>query len=793
MYLESSPGFQMSSLTTRRVIQMSAVLLLTIAISLATGCAGISSANTQTSSSNAPAVKVNLSPASVNVTSRQQIQFAATLTSTTNTAVTWRASEGTITANGLFTAPEVTSARKLTVTATSVADNNAIAKSDVTVSPLVKLAMPPHSLPGGTPGVEYNASLTAEGGIAPYTWQVNHGSLPQGISLDRASGVIAGTTSQEGDFSFTASVTDSNSTNVTADLTLKVAKAITGKFDGPAELPRVYVKTDLAQTPAPGTVISVPNGGDFRQALNRAKCGDTIELQAGAVYTGQFELPAKNCDDGHWIIVRTSAANSSLPAAGTRISPCYAGVHSLPGRPAFNCVSTRNVMAKVQFGGTGSGPIIYSTGANHYRLIGLEITRKPKTGVVYNLAVREKGGSAHHIIFDRCWIHGTAQDETQRGVMMSGTRHMAVIDSFLNDFHCVSRKGACIDSQAIAGGLGTVAMGPFKIVNNFLEAAAENIELGGDSATTTPADIEVRHNHLFKPMIWKLGQPGFVGGHSGDPFIVKNLFELKNAQRVLFEGNVLENTWGGFSQCGFGIVIGPKNQAIGTENVCPLCQVTDITIRYVKVRHVAGGMQLGNGVSANGGVALAGERYSIHDVIIDDIDDVKYEGHGTFAQVSMGKGSPILRDVTIDHVTAFQPGVMLNIGDDLSVNEPMKNFVFTNNLTNAGAAPIRTTGGGTTNCAYDSAPKVALQKCFQPYTFTHNAVIDTPSNFPPANYPGGNFFPASAGAMHFVNYAEGDGGNYRLQAASPYKNAGTDGKDVGADIGAIEEATSGVE
>jgi hypothetical protein len=336
-------------------------------------------------------------------------------------------------------------------------------------------------------------------------------------------------------------------------------------------------------------------------------------------------------------------------------------------------------------------------------------------------------------------------------------------------------------------------MGPFKIVNNFLEAAAENIELGGDSATTTPADIEVRHNHMFKPLIWKQGHPGFVGGHSGDPFIVKNLFELKNAQRVLFEGNILENSWGGFSQCGFGIVIGPKNQAIGTENVCPLCQVTDITIRYVKISHVGGGMQLGNGVSSNGGVGLAGERYSIHDVMIDDIDDVEYEGHGTFAQASMGKGAPVLKDVTINHVTAFQPGVMLNIGDDLSVNDAMKNFVFTNNLTNAGTAPIRTTGGGTTNCAYEPLPKVALQKCFQPYTFKNNAVINTPSNYPPGHYPAGNFFPASAAAIHFLNYADGKGGNYRLENISPFKNAGTDGKDLGADIDAIEQATSDAE
>src|SRR6266571_4241328 len=85
-------------------------------------------------------------------------------------------------------------------------------------------------------------------------------------------------------------------------------------------------------------------------------------------------------------------------------------------------------------------------------------------------------------------------------------------------------------------------------------------------AAATPTDIEIRGNHFFKPMSWKPGEPGFVGGASGRPFIVKNLFELKNAQRVLLEGNLLENCWGGFSQNGYAVLLTPKNQS----NQCPL-------------------------------------------------------------------------------------------------------------------------------------------------------------------------------------------------------------------------------
>jgi len=737
-------------------------------------------------------IAINVSPATATISSGGRQQFSAALTSTSNTAVTWQASLGAISSSGLFTAPSVAASTKVTVTATSVADGSSVATSQVTVLPLGKLVFTINSLPGGTAGTSYSTTLTATGGNAPYLWQITGGALPKGLSLDQNNGVISGITSQTGTFSFTASVTDARSTSVKASLVLAVNSATTRNFDGPAELPRVYVSSDLANTPAPGNVIFVARGGDLQQALNSAKCGDTITLQAGAVFTGSFTVPAQPCDDAHWIIVRTSAPDSSLPPEGTRMTPCYAGVSSLPGRPALNCTSTNNVLAKLQFSNQGSGPITLANGANHYRFIGLEITRTPATGIVYNL-VFSQDNAADHIIFDRSWLHGTAQDETGRGIGLSGTTYVAIVDSYFSDFHCVSRTGACVDAQAIAGGNGDLPSGPYKIVDNFLEASAECFILGGGAATVTPTDIEIRRNHFFKPMTWLRGQPGYVGGADGNAFGVKNLFELKNAQRVLFEANVLENTWGGFSQAGFAILLTPKNQAIGPDNVCPVCQVTDVTIRYVTISHVGGAMQLGNGLSSNGGAPLAGQRYSVHDVTADDIDATKYIGYGTFAQVSMGRGAPVLQDVTINHVTGFQPGVMLNLGDDTTVNPLMSNFVFTNNIVNAGSSPTQTTGGGTANCAYSPAPLTSLPACFQPYTFSHNAIIASPANFPPSRYPSGNFFPATTGAVAFVNYNNGKGGDYHLGSTSPYKNAGTDGKDLGADLEAIQAAIAGVE
>jgi hypothetical protein len=44
-----------------------------------------------------------------------------------------------------------------------------------------------------------------------------------------------------------------------------------------------------------------------------------------------------------------------------------------------------------------------------------------------------------------------------------------------------------------------------------------------------------------------------------------------------------------------------------------------------------------------------------------------------------------------------------------------------------------------------------------------------------------------------VNYKNGNGGDYHLQSSSPFKNAGTDGKDLGADMDALEAEIAGVE
>ena len=86
-------------------------------------------------------------------------------------------------------------------------------------------------LPGGVVGAAYSQALSATGGTQPYTWSVSSGTLPGGLTLDAASGVISGTPNTAGTASFVVTAEDSGDPDQSASsqaLTLAVVDALTG-------------------------------------------------------------------------------------------------------------------------------------------------------------------------------------------------------------------------------------------------------------------------------------------------------------------------------------------------------------------------------------------------------------------------------------------------------------------------------------------------------------------------------------------------------------------------------------
>jgi len=497
------------------------------------------------------------------------------------------------------------------------------------------------------------------------------------------------------------------------------------------ELPRRFLDTHYA--PSTGRTIVVSAGGNLQAALDAARPCDVVTLAAGATFSGSFILPNK--PGACWITIRTAAPDASLPPEGTRITPRFSTV--MP-----------KLVSQTNWG------IALSTapGAHHYRLVGIEITTAPTVAQTGAIVALGDGSAAqkslervpHDLILDRVYVHGQASLNLQRCISMQSAS-TAVIDSYLADCH-----GKGFDSQAICGWNGP---GPFKIVNNYLEGAGENIMFGGADATIanlSPADIEIRRNYVTRPVTWK------------GVWTVKNLLELKHAQRVLIEGNLFENHWLD-GQDGSAIVIKSVNQ----NGTAPWSVARDITFRLNRLRNIAGGVAIAAHPEA--APAVPASRMKFTDNVFDRMNVGVFTGNGRLFQL-FGE----LDDIIIEHNTAFTShSVML-----FAALPQMTNFVFRNNLTTHGEY-------GVFGSDFGEGTPALEHYVARGYSFERNVIVGARST----GYPAGNFYPASIASVGFVG---AESGNYRLLATSPFAKKGTDGRDLGANIDAVDRALQGV-
>jgi hypothetical protein len=525
----------------------------------------------------------------------------------------------------------------------------------------------------------------------------------------------------------------------------------------PPARPQVLLETSLASTPVTGKTIRVAAGGDFQAALDRANPGDEIVLQAGATYTGNFLLPAKD-GSGKWITIRTSDV-AGLPKEGMRASPQHA-----------------KAMPKI-VDPNGNGAIGTALRAGYYRLIGLEITVSADVKNAWALVKLGSGGSdqdslavvAHHLILDRMYIHGDPAQNCFRCVALNSA-HSAVIDSHLAEGHA---RG--FDAQAICGWNGP---GPFRIVNNYLEGSGENVMFGGADPHVpdlVPSDIEFRGNHCFKPLRWKIGDPGYAG----IPWTVKNLFELKNARRVLIEGNTFENNWA-HAQSGTAILFTVRNQG----GKAPWSAVQDVTmvnnlLRNSPTAFVIMGEDFPNRSQQS-------RRFLIRNNLFERIERTAF-------MITSGAD-----DMEIDHntflPTNYSAFIMTGLrGHDASgkvIGKPCNRFKLTNNIMGFGLYGPGVDGGQ--NTLAEAFPAMTWDKnLFVGYgegrarSAMNNKAYPAGCLFEPERTGDGAYGDADWPAVGFADYA---GGDYRLVQASKYRGLGTDGKDLGVDVDALRAA-----
>ena len=106
--------------------------------------------------------------------------------------------------------PTIVGSSTFTVLATNAYGTASTTLTIMVYSPLGPPAPAGQNLGTGTVGVAYSATISATGGTRPYTFAVTSGALPGGLSLNGSTGVISGTPTTMGTFSFTITVTDAN-------------------------------------------------------------------------------------------------------------------------------------------------------------------------------------------------------------------------------------------------------------------------------------------------------------------------------------------------------------------------------------------------------------------------------------------------------------------------------------------------------------------------------------------------------------------------------------------------------
>lgn len=507
--------------------------------------------------------------------------------------------------------------------------------------------------------------------------------------------------------------------------------------DGDAELPRITLNPPVAQRAQ--RVTAVKAGGDLQAALDAASPGDTITLEAGATFTGNFRLPRK--EGKKWVVI-TSSNQEGIAPPGTRIKP---EIHSA----SMPKIITPN----------RSAALSTAEGAHHYQIIGIEIAVSDAVEANGGIVLLGDGSGAqssldqvpHDLVLDRCYIHGNPTGNIRRGVALNSA-DTAIIYSHISDIH---EAGA--DTQAIAGWNGP---GPFKIEGNYLEAAGENLMFGGADPkipNLVPSDIEIKRNHFFKPLSWRGGSPS-----SEKPrWTVKNLFELKNAQRVMVEGNVFENCWVS-AQAGKAILFKSVNQG----GNAPWSVTADVTFKNNIVRHAAIGVDI-LGKDPSQPVEHT-RRIQIKNNLFEDINAERWGGGslgGYFLTLSNASNIKVSNNTVI------------NSGGPVYVyvtpaGSKVDGFTFTGNIVNNGPKGVK--GDGT------HAGSATLEAYFTDYKFRNNVLAGGRKE----DYPEKNFFPASLTDIGFVDLS---GGNYALSQPGPYVDSG-----AGCDMDILLRATSGV-
>jgi hypothetical protein len=264
----------------------------------------------------------------------------------------------------------------------------------------------------------------------------------------------------------------------------------------------------------------------------------------------------------------------------------------------------------------------------------------------------------------------------------------------------------------------------------------------------------------------------------------------------------------------------------------PDAEVSDIVVRYNRLSHAGRGVAIQAVGSDCRDEGKGVHRISLHDNVFDDLNGVKWfpssPQEGGFGLLLNSAGTVQPSEVLIQHNTVMTYSVGRSLSGFMREcvgGAPQQKITNLKVLDNLGIGVY--SASPQANCAREfRSAKEGLETLNANWCFAGNVLATDLNQQVYSNDPynssspgGGNFtcpstaagnngnvtcgrkgatcfprrFDGSRGESQIVQkWSGGDGGDYRIVNSSPYKNAGTDGKDVGADIERVVEQTAGV-
>ncbi|MGH3581576.1 MAG: putative Ig domain-containing protein [Mycobacterium sp.] len=227
--------------------------------------------------------------------------------------------------------PTTAATSNFTITATDTL--GVIGARAYSVSVNAAIAVNPATLPAGAAGTAYSQTISAIGGSGTYTFSVSGGTLPPGLTLNPASGVLAGMPTTAASYNFSVMATDALGATAVRAYTVAFNAAVTV---GPATLPAGAAGTAYSQTISAGggtgSYTYSVSAGTLPPGLSLNPSTGVISGTPTTAATSNFTITAT---DGSGFIGSRAYALTVAPPTLNLVSPVSNGTVGSPYNQAI--------------------------------------------------------------------------------------------------------------------------------------------------------------------------------------------------------------------------------------------------------------------------------------------------------------------------------------------------------------------------------------------------------------------------------------------------------------------------